>query len=421
MKAIKINSISKDETFVIKAIGIILIVLHNYYRWIEPITGENEFYFSENHIQNSYKFITGNALELVNIFFNYLGHYGVQIFIFISAYGLTKAYINKSITYGAFFQKRFAKLYPTLLLSAFAMILFNVIAHGNLPTKGDLIDIGIQLSLLSTFVPNKALVMVGPWWFYSFIFQFYLLFPILLKYYKKYKNYFLLLLSLGGYLIVIFLNPALSQYKINLMQTVFGHLPEFCLGIWLADRKEIRINIWIFITTLIVFLLGNYFKVFWYFSHLTVIILLLPILKISARFIGKYELINKIMIFIGIVSVYLFATHGFLRWNAVGLANSLNHPVAEFLTGILFLLFSIGFSWMLLSADRQMRLWVNKAQTKNIRLRRIVVFVILLGGLAISVKACQSINYANSKKKEKEKIDQCVIVKESSKINFRQK
>ena len=270
MKAIKIKSITKDDTLIYKAIGIILIALHNYYRWVEPITGENEFYSSSSFINNSFQTISGNFLEFINVFFNFLGHYGVQIFIFISAYGLTKGYLNSSVKWGAFVRKRFVKLYPTLLLAAFAMILFNATAHGNMPNKKTLVDIGIQLSLLSTIIPNKALVAVGPWWFYSMIFQFYLIFPLLLKVFRKYKSTGLLLIAMVGYLMVIFLNPVLLNNKINILQTVFGHLPEFCLGIWFASKKEIKINIWIYIFAILIFSLGNYFKIAWYFSHLAI-------------------------------------------------------------------------------------------------------------------------------------------------------
>lgn len=400
MRHIKISSLSKDETLAFKALGIILIVFHNYFRWVEPITGENEFYFSRGNITSSIDVLSSNLLELINVFFNYLGHYGVQVFIFVSAYGLTKAYQNNSFSYRGFVGKRFAKLYPTMLIAAFAMVIFNVIAHGNLPTKGNLVEIGVQLSLLSTFLPNKALVAVGPWWFYSFIFQFYLLFPLLLKLYKKYRDIALILIAIAGYVIVIFLNPVLLNYKINLMQTVFGHLPEFCLGIWFVNRNEYRINVWFYISIWIIFLLGSYYREFWYFSHLTVIIVLFPILQGLVKNLSRFSLIHKFLSFIGIVSVYIFATHGYLRWDCVNLANSLNHPIAEFLIGIMFFLFSMGFSWMLLSADGQIRKWVNNTSIKVNRTWRIIIVIGVLGGLAVSVKACQSINWSRSKKKE---------------------
>lgn len=419
MKTLKIAPISKDDTSIFKAIAIILIVLHNYYRWVEPITGENEFYFNESYIRKSLDLLSTNLFQFFNVFFNYIGHFGVQIFIFLSAYGLTKGYLGKkSFSYQNYIYKRFRKIYPTLLLSAFAMIIFNIAAHGNLPSKGTLIDIGIQLSLLSTFMPEKALVVVGPWWFFSFIFQFYLVFPLLLKFLKKNKNAALIIVSLIGYVLVIFVNPLLLKYKINMMQTVFGHLPEICIGIWFASHKQFKLNLLIYILFWGIFLLGNYYKAFWYLSHLSFIVVVFPILHWLSRYIGRFNIANKILLFIGTVSVYIFATHGFLRWDFTGLANSLNHPFAALLIGIMFFLFSLGFSWMLFSADVQMRKWVDQEGAGKKRLRRIAFLILLLGGLAVSVKACQSINYAKSRKKEKEQLSNLYQINKQLGISF---
>lgn len=400
MKTIKISTLTKEDTRFFKAIAIIFIVLHNYYRWVEPITGENEFYFNLNYIITSITILSGNLFQFVNVFFNFLGHFGVQVFIFISAYGLTKVYLSESsFSYKEYIYKRFRKIYPVLLLSTFAMIVFNMAAHGNLPSKGKLIDIGIQLSLLSTFIPEKALVVVGPWWFFSFIFQFYLIFPLLLHFFDKNKNIAFIVLSLIGYGLVVFVNPLFLKHKINLMQTVFGHLPELGLGIWLASQKHIKLNKWLYILVCVVFILGNIYKPFWYLSHLSVIIILLPVLHWLSRVIARHDLINRMLLFVGTVSVYIFATHGFLRWAFTGLANSLNHPVAAFFIGVLFFLFSLGFSWMLFSADQQMRKWVNYSATAKKKLYRTAFLIIILGGLVVSVKACQSINYAKSREK----------------------
>ena len=403
MKAFKIKSISKDDTLILKAIGIILIVLHNYFRWVKPITGENEFGMSPDYISKSFQLTVNYPLEFLNVFFNFLGHYGVQIFIFISAYGLTKGYLNKSVKWQSFVRKRFVKLYPTLLLSAFAMIVFNIAAHGNLPSKGSLIDISTQLSLLSTLIPQKALVAVGPWWFYSMIFQFYLIFPVLLRIFEKYKGKGLLIITIAAYGLLIFVNPVLLNLKLNLLHTVFGHLPEFCLGIWIAGKKEFKISIWIYILAILLFMLSNYYKVAWYFSHLAVIIILLPILQYFVKKIKNNDFINKIVLFIGLISVYVFAVHGFLRWEFVGLANYLNHPIAEFISGIMFLVFSIGIAYLLFSTENQMRKWIGLSDNSKHRKYKIIMLIVLLAGLVLSVKACQGINYEKRKNKKESK------------------
>lgn len=418
MKSFKIKLITKEDTLILKAIGIILIALHNYYRWVKPITGENEFGMSGGYAINSYQTILNNPLEVINVFFNFLGHYGVQIFIFISAYGLTKVYLSKSIEWRLFVRKRFLKLYPTILLATFAMVIFHVAGHGNLPSKKMLFDFAAQLSLLSTVLPGKALVAVGPWWFYSMIFQFYLIFSGLLWIYKKYKGQGLIILSIVFYVFVIIVNPMLRPLKLNLLQTVFGHIPEFCFGIWVASRKDFRINILVYLIALLVFAFGNYFRPIWHFSHLAAIVVILPPVQYLIEKIKLNDFMNKIVSFIGLVSVYIFAVHGFLRWDFVGLANFLNHPIAEFLVGIMFLIFSIGMAWLLYTTENQMRLWIKVPDNKkNSRFRFLLLFI-LMAGLVISVKSCESINYA---KKKKQSADQKEIVVKKLIIDFEEK
>ena len=76
-------SLSKDQTLMHKAIGILLIVFHNFSQWVEPITGEREFYFNHSAFITAIKLGSNGAWMFIHSFFNYFGHYGVQIFIFL--------------------------------------------------------------------------------------------------------------------------------------------------------------------------------------------------------------------------------------------------------------------------------------------------------------------------------------------------
>lgn len=395
MKAFKIKTISKNDTLLLKAIGIFLIAFHNYYRWVKPISGENEFGMSAGYIQNSFSIIQNNPLEFINVFFNFFGHYGVQIFIFLSAYGLTKVYLNKQESWMQIVVKRFVKLYPSLLLAAFTLVLFGVSAHGNLPSKKMLFSIIAQLSLFSTLIPGKALSAVGPWWFYSMIFQFYLLFPVLLSLFKRLKINALFVISVLSYALLIFVNPLLRTFDLNILHTVFGHLPEFCLGIWIASKKEFKINWLIYVLAIAIFVLSNFFLQAWYFSHLSIIVILLPILQWITVKIKSKDFINKILTFIGLVSVYIFAIHGFLRWEFVGLANFLNHPIAEFLVGLLFILFVVGIAWMLFLVESQIRKWIFNEEAQRYRYLRLIFLLGLVTSLLFLVKMFEHFKYEN--------------------------
>lgn len=222
---IEIKEISKNQTIFFKSIGILLIVFHNFYRWITPITGENEFSFKKDNIINSFYYLIEEPLDFLNISFNYLGHYGVQIFIFISAYGLTKSYYNNKVSWRVFMLKRLKKIYPAFLLAVWFFIVYNVYQHNVFFSWDELKNCLLQLTLLANFFPEKALVSNGPWWFYSLIFQIYLIFPLTIFFYERFKIHFLILISIISYLLIFLLNNTLINNGLNFFYLFVGHIP----------------------------------------------------------------------------------------------------------------------------------------------------------------------------------------------------
>lgn len=108
----------EDSTFY-KGMAILLILLHNFFHLLPPIIGENEQEFSELFFKNYIHIISQQPELFFQATLSFLGHYGVQVFIFLSAYGLTKKYINSEIVYRKFLKKRILKIYPAFLFSIF--------------------------------------------------------------------------------------------------------------------------------------------------------------------------------------------------------------------------------------------------------------------------------------------------------------
>ena len=75
----RIYSISKDDTNIIKGVGILLIVLHNFFHWISPSPGENEFNFSSERIFYFFKELYAYPGEVINILFSYFGHFSLLV------------------------------------------------------------------------------------------------------------------------------------------------------------------------------------------------------------------------------------------------------------------------------------------------------------------------------------------------------
>ncbi len=122
---IEIKDLDLKQTTIFKGIAIFMIAMHNYFHWIAPKTGENEFNFNFTRLESYIDILTNQTLFGLQATFSYFGHYGVQIFLFLSAYGLTKKYGGTSPQYFSFIWKRIAKIYPAFLLAIVSWAIFT--------------------------------------------------------------------------------------------------------------------------------------------------------------------------------------------------------------------------------------------------------------------------------------------------------
>jgi len=378
--SILIRPFSREDTNFLKGIAILLIILHNYYRWVNPIIGENEFWFSSSYIMRSYIFLRTNPLELFHVFFNFLGHYGVQAFIMISAYGLTLSYQKKHPGYGRFVLHRFDKLYPSLVFAGIIFILFTLISTGELIGMPLLADMGIQFTLFANLIPGKAMVITGPWWFYSFIFQFYLVFPLLFWINKKRGWVGLAGLVIIGYLFAIFLYQPLVDVKLNPYMMFLGHMPEFCLGIFLASRQQVKLPLWVFILAILIFAGGNIYEWIWPFANLGAAIILFVVIQSWIRRKHRMKNLFKGISWVGVISMYLFACHGFLRSPFINLANQLEAPLASMVIGLFFVAIAFGVSFLMMHTEGATRRWISTPEVRKARMGRFLFLFLLVAG-----------------------------------------
>ncbi len=381
---VTIRSFTREDTTFLKGIAILLIVLHNYYRWVIPITGENEFWFNALAINRSWIFLRSNPLEIFHVFFNFLGHYGVQAFIVISAYGLTLSYQKSHPAYGRFVLHRFDKLYPSLILAGIGFVIVTLFTTGNLIGMNTLKDLGIQFTLFANLVPGKAMTITGPWWFYSFIFQFYLVFPLLMWIHRKSGWIGLAVLVVIGYLFIIFLYQPMNQANLNPYMTFMGHLPELCFGIFLASRDKFKLPWWAFLLALVILVGGNIYQWLWPFANLAAAVILVVsiqgLIGIKARIKGFYSLLSAI----GVISMYLFAVHGYLRSPFLELANTLGNSIASLLIGILFVTVACGLAAMLMHTESAARRWIASPSNRKRAMAKLLLMVsLVVGGFAL--------------------------------------
>ena len=355
------HPLSREDSVIYKGIGILLIVLHNYSHWVVPKVGENEFDFSRKRIENLLYALSEQPLELIHLTFSFLGHFGVQLFIFLSAYGLTVAYGNRTVKWPTFVAKRLARLYPIFIVSIGLHALMTAwwASGGWVPWY--LKMYALKLSMLSNLLPGQALTVNGPWWFFSFIVQFYLVFHLLNRVALRFGWKGLLVVSVSGWAVTVLINPYLARYDLNLLYTVIGRLPELCLGMYLARVGAVKLGRVFVVALLIIWLGGNWFEPIWHLQSISSLILILMVCQFVTNSIRRTGRTFHSLYFIGVISFPLFALHGVLRPPFVDLANELSHWFVTLMLGVMFFLVSIVISAPTVQLDQWVRKKLNAA------------------------------------------------------------
>lgn len=333
-----INKISKTETLYLKGIGILLIVCHNFLHWVKPMIGENEFSYSRE-VYNT--FLSAMTLDFGNIIkhlFSYFGHYGVQLFIFCSGYGLTVAYGHKQLSLVPFMKKRILKLYPVFTLAILGLLVYTYVIFGRDFSMQTVTDLLLRYTLLANWIPGKIFVVSGPYWFYAMIIQLYVCFFFLVKLHHRYR-YGLVAVMLLSYVIIITTNDFFVAQKLSLYYNFLGNLPVFVFGMLLAYNKDKTYNFRykaMVLPLIVIFILGQYFEFFWNFSQLAFILIIVPLLlKLSRLSQGK---MYAFIVYTGGLAMYMFALNGFLRSPWVYQINKYESDVFIYVFALVFLI-----------------------------------------------------------------------------------
>ncbi len=309
------QDLTKKTVTLYKGLGIFLIVAHNFMHRVDKLPRENQFSFDYSLLESFLYQLTHQTADSYRIIMSYLGHFGVQIFIFLSAYGLSKKFLNiESIDYFKFIKGRIFKLYPPFLLAIILWLLYEGFCYSYTgPIKylyWNWESLFLKLTFLSNIVPHEAMKPQGPWWFLPFIVQFYLVFPFLRGLFLKKGIFPLVIISLLG----LQLTYHLRDVDFNFFATILGHLPEFSLGIFLAHRKNFEFSLLWIPFFLGLFILGNFFEPFWYLSHFSALVLILFLFRISFHLINRWDFFSHKVFVLGNLSMYVFLVNSFLRY-----------------------------------------------------------------------------------------------------------
>lgn len=155
------------------------------------------------------------------------GFIGVDIFMFLSGYGLCYAYEKWDIK--TFYTRRLQRVYPLFLFLAIVKYGFKYFFDAVTNIKWGIVQFLSTISTYSYYRPDTGIFVD---WYVSSIILLYLLFPVLYGFISKTK--------IIGVSVILLLSAIFTLlFDFNWSYECFiGRIPIFCLGILLFEYKN---------------------------------------------------------------------------------------------------------------------------------------------------------------------------------------
>lgn len=316
MTAMISNPLSRRDVTLLKGFGILLIFLHNYFHAQPGMDIENEFRFKPWAFQHFLDHAFLGWTELVRYTMAFLGHYGVQLFVLTSGYGL---YASAQAKGGVRFSPRelgprLIKILALLLIGILVVYVTRYFGRGILLgyKSAILILIG-RMTTVWNFSFDTLLGYAGPFWFFGLIIQLYVVFPFIGRWVERLGQRQGIALLAGATLLAALLYPVALKVNVPVMGLFIGHLPVFLMGMLLA-RHGYRTNLPVLLLALVLFVLGLRMQVFFAATFPAITYLML------AAYMGLKQLRSKTLsrlagplAWLGGVSMTVFVVNGPLR------------------------------------------------------------------------------------------------------------
>jgi peptidoglycan/LPS O-acetylase OafA/YrhL len=307
------------DTSILKGLAVFAIVFHNFFHAVGPVH-QNEFTFDSSRFDQFLRTIVHPALA-VQAVFSFFGHFGVQLFIFLSAYGLAKSHWDDKESWAEFMWGRIRKLYPKFGLIIVPWVLASCVLLGPLVfCRQSGLETLLMVLGLSTIL-GFCLPPIAPWWFIPFILQFYAVWPILRKIAVRFGWQGLLVFAILCRIVTFVTFPILARWQLDLLLTPIGHMSELCFGI-VAARHEIHISAPFAFLGCAVLWLGSLYIEFWLFTYVAALLISLWVYSCIRARVRDNHFLQKL----GEYSLLIFLVNAIVRDQFLSYATS---PLAQ--------------------------------------------------------------------------------------------
>lgn len=334
------NLLTRAECQALRGLAIIGIFLHNYCHWLGFAVKENEYQFFQMNVDRMNRALLSPDVYLPVHLISFLGHYGVPVFLFLSAYGLTLKYERTSYTHQQepsplnFVRYHFLKLFKMMIIGFVAFTMVDRLTPG--PHHYKLMDVIAQLGLFNNLLPHPdRIIWPGPYWFFGLMFQLYIVYRLFM--YRRHWSFTVALIAVCA-AIQLCCDPegeALNRWRYNFV----GGLLPFGLGLLYARYGRTLSNS-AHLSVLIVATPGIFI-----FSEVYWLWYLVPVL-ICAASIALVKLlprrINHYLAWMGSISAALFVCHAITRKIFI----PISHQGDVYAGLLLYIVASICLAWL---------------------------------------------------------------------------
>lgn len=328
---------SRQSVALLKGLGILLIITHNYMHWLPRCVDENEYSFSLERINRLILYIEqGGPHVLLNLLSHY-GHYGVAIFLFVSGYGLTMKYEQPHLAprllkprqtgFLRFTLSHALKLWKLMIPAVLLFVCIELyIDHWNRPWQRLLPLLGFY----SNLQPERDLIL-GPWWWFGLMMQFYILWRLIIYKSNKATLYIVMTLCLLVQISVAWLERGNLASTSTLTNYLHYNFPCSMLAFGLGVAHA-RYNLewlrrwWTPLVGITLVIIGSFNAGIWCIAPMGAIMTVLPLAQHHKpepeATATHYITPRSVLVYFGRISAWLFALHPVVRAYAIKLAAS---------------------------------------------------------------------------------------------------
>ena len=257
------------------------------------------------HVYQIFGLAGGGALYTIKDIVLHNCEYGVDIFLFVSGFGLYCS-LSRGIKLRSYICRRLLRIYPEYIITI--AVLFLLIQH--IPIKNVL----FQLVGINLFVYQDLTL-----WYVPLIVILYLIYPIIHRLAEKTQLNIWIMMVL--YIIADLVFIYFFGMQFGLMQIITDRVPVFLLGVWAGryykkDNRPIPFTIClcIFLAGVVAFVslafLGHYEH--YRFAYLIMAVAASVLISMISVKLGEKNILNKLMSFIGSISYQIYLIHGLL-------------------------------------------------------------------------------------------------------------